>query len=79
MRVRLALSEGVEEGQQGIAGLESAEVFAGGRDALKRLFLGLKVRLDVHVCGLWAFMTEPECDDGDIDSGLQQRACPKSS
>src|SRR5450759_174662 len=34
MRVGSALSEGVEEGQQSIAGLESTEAFARGRDVL---------------------------------------------
>jgi hypothetical protein len=71
MRVGSALSEGVEEGQQGIAGLESTEAFAGGRNVLKRRFLGLEIRLNVHVSGFRALVSEPESDYGDIDPRLQ--------
>ncbi len=71
-RLDSALSEGVEEGQQCVAGLEPQRALSGWRHTSQSLFLGLQIRLDVHVGSLRTFVAQPERDDGDVHSGLQK-------
>lgn len=59
MRVGSALSEVVEEGEQGVAGLEPPEALACRRHILKRLFFGFQVRLNVDLCCLRTFVAQP--------------------
>ena len=59
MRVGSALSEVVEEGEQGIAGLEPPEALTCRRHVLKRLFFGFQVRLNVDLCCLRTLVVQP--------------------
>lgn len=42
------------------------------RELFQRLLLHGKVGFEIHVCGLNAFMSEPERNGGDVDPCLQQ-------
>lgn len=38
------------------------------------LFLQFEVGLQINTCGVHVFVAEPECDDGDVDSGVETGA-----
>ena len=59
MRIGSALSEVVEEGEQGIAGLEPLEAFACRCHILKRLFFRFQVRLNVDLGSLRTLVAQP--------------------
>ncbi len=59
MRVGSALSKVVEEGKQGIVGLEPPETLACRCNILKRLLFGFQVRLNVDLCCLRTLVAQP--------------------
>jgi hypothetical protein len=63
-----AFSQRSEEGQQGIASLESDDGFAGRGEFLQSLLFDGQVGLDIAVRGLNALVTQPQGNDCDVYS-----------
>lgn len=65
-------SEVDEELHKLIGRLVAAGLRAKRLESLKGTLLHREVGFDIHVCSRGVFMAEPECDDRDVDAGLQQ-------
>src|SRR5271157_1982552 len=62
----------LEELEQIVAGLEENMLCARRLQFLQHAFFGVKVGLQVTVCGDRALMAQPEGDDTDVYAGLEQ-------
>jgi hypothetical protein len=58
-RIGSALSEVVQEGEQGVAGLERSEALARRCHLLERLFFCFQIRFNINLCCLRALVTQP--------------------
>lgn len=67
-----ALSQPVEEREEGVAGSEARPAWRRVLDASERGFLHGEVGFDVAVGRLRTLVAEPERDDGEGDAGLEE-------
>ena len=70
--VELRIVKGLEEGEEAVASFEPDGSQAGSLDSPQRSFFHREIGFDVQVGGDGVFVTQPESDDGNVHSGLEQ-------